>query len=274
MREPLHSIIARRAEARILSGAWPPGTRLPPERALCDLLDVSRTSLRLALGDLEERGLITRHQGRGTFVTRPRLDADASSFFSIGAAMRSRGVVVTTRVVEATVVEANERQQQDLGCRPGAPLLRLRRLRFADGEPIVLERSDLPLDLFPGLEQADFTMRSLYDILREDHSVFVATASETLEPVILTAAEGALLAVPRGAPALLFRRTTRDRDERMVEVGEGLLRGDRSRYLIERRVQEGWATRAEPPAGGAAADPADSHAVRIAAGLLSDVPHA
>jgi DNA-binding GntR family transcriptional regulator len=94
VKEPLHAIIAKRAEALIRSGAWAHGTRLPPERELCELLSVSRTSLRQALADLEERGLITRHQGRGTYVTRPRVDADASGYFSIGDALRSRGMAL------------------------------------------------------------------------------------------------------------------------------------------------------------------------------------
>ncbi len=68
MREPLHAIIAGRAEARIRAGAWAPGDRLPPERELCRELAVSRATLRQALGELERRGLVTRHQGRGTFV--------------------------------------------------------------------------------------------------------------------------------------------------------------------------------------------------------------
>ena len=96
-------MIADRAEARIRSGAWAPGTRLPPERELCELLDVSRASLRQALADLEERGLITRHQGRGTFVTRQRLDADVSGYFSVGDALRNRGVTLTTRVISSAV---------------------------------------------------------------------------------------------------------------------------------------------------------------------------
>ena len=270
MKETIHSIITSRAEARIRSGAWAPGTRLPPERELCELLDVSRASLRQALAELEERGLITRHQGRGTFVTRQRLDADASGFFSIGDALRSRGIVLTTRVIGATVILANDRMAEELNGQINAPILKLQRLRSADGEPIVLEVSYLPLALLPGLDQVDFADRSLYDVLREDHGRFVATAWETLEPVMLTAHEATLLAVPRGSPALLFRRTTRDRTDVVVEIGEGLLRGDRSRFLIERRVREGWTVEPESSGAETPGRALEVDAARIAAGLLDD----
>ncbi len=268
MKEPLYSIIAGRAEALIRSGAWPHGTRLPPERELCELLDVSRTSLRQALADLEERGLITRHQGRGTFVTRPRVDADASGYFSIGDALRSRGMELTTAVVSTSIVEASEHLATELCLETGDPVFSLERLRSSDGEAVVLEVSHLPLRLFPRLDQRDFSSRSLYHVLWEDYGRYVAKASETLEPVVLTSREAHVLGVSRGAPALLFRRTTRDRSNVIVEVGQGLLRGDRSRFLIERHVQEGWASSHDPSAPPTTSRPAPETPSRIAAGLL------
>ena len=79
VREPLHVIIAGRIGAQIRAGAWTPGDRLPPERVLCHDLDVSRATLRQALGQLDQRGLVRREQGRGTFVA------------AAGSADRARG---------------------------------------------------------------------------------------------------------------------------------------------------------------------------------------
>lgn len=170
---------------------------------------------------------------------------------------------LSVQVIEKTEVEATERLAEDLQVAAGDPLLKLQRLRSADGEPIVLEVSYLPLKLLPALDAADFAHRSLYRVLWEDHGRYVDTASETLEPIVLTSREAALLCVARGSPALLFRRTTRDRTGTIVEVGEGLLRGDRSRFLIERHVREGWATEAE-----STDPPSAAHPSRIAASLL------
>lgn len=267
MREPLHSIIASRAETRIRSGAWAPGTRLPPERELCELLDVSRTTLRQALAELEERGLISRHQGRGTFVTRPRVDAAVSGHFTIGAALRARGMTLTTQVLSVGIVEAGRQIATDLGILPGEEVVHLERLRSLANEPLLLETTDLPRALFPGLTEADFAGRSLYDILREDHRRTVEAATETLEPVILTARESTALEVPRHAPAMLIRRLSTDSIGTVVEVSHLLLRGDRSRFLLERRVRETWPGAPSSDAGGGGEAPTPD---LIAAALLAD----
>ncbi len=240
MREPLYSTIASRAETRIRSGEWPAGTRLPPERELCRLLDVSRATLRLALSELEARGLIDRHQGRGTFVAIPRVDADVSGSFTLAAALRRRGLHLITRVVETRSVGAGRHLAEDLACRPGEPLLRLVRVRsLGADEPLLLETTHLPLARFPGLGDVDFTARSLYEVLRVEYGTIPSVASESLEPVCATAAEAAALRLPRRAPALLIHRVTRDQHALPVESSHALLRGDRCRFLLTRQIAEG-----------------------------------
>jgi GntR family transcriptional regulator len=269
VKEPLYSIIASRAERRIRSGAWAPGMRLPPERELCDLLDVSRATLRQALAELELRGLISRHQGRGTFVTRQRVDTAVSGHFTISAALRARGLSLTTRVVSVALVEAGRGVANDLGILPGDPLVHLERVRSLTDEPLLLDTTDLPANHFPGLEAADFAGRSLYDILREDYDRTVQAATESLEPVILTGHESTLLGVPRHAPAMLIRRVSTDQTTTLVELSQLLLRGDRSRFLLERRVRDTWPG---APAADGADTPGTAQAAtgRIAASLLVD----
>jgi GntR family transcriptional regulator len=267
MKEPLYSIIASRAERLIRSGAWAPGTRLPPERELCELLDVSRATLRQALGELENRGLISRHQGRGTFVTRQRVDAAVSGHFTISAALRAHGLTLATRVVSVAVVEAGRSVAHDLAILPGDPVVHLERVRSLSDEPLLLETTHLPAALFPGLETTDLAGRSLYDVLREDHGRLVQAATESLEPVILTSHEATLLQVPRHAPAMLIRRISTDQSGAIVELSHLLLRGDRSRFLLERRVRDAWP--GAPTTDGTEAGELPSPD-RIAASLLVD----
>ncbi len=235
--EPLYSVIASRAEELITSGEWQEGDRLPPERQLCQDFGVSRATLRQALGELEERGLITRHQGRGTFVSKPRVQLPIVGVFSIRDAMAQYGMKMTTRVVGVEIIEASRQLASDLACLPGDPVIFIERLRIGDGEPMVLDTAHLRAELFPGLEHVDFENRSLYQVLETDYGRTVAEAQETLEPVILTPRECQLLGVPQHTTALLTRRITTDANGVVVALGHVLLRGDRSRYLYKRTVE-------------------------------------
>ncbi len=259
VREPLYAIIASRAEARIRAAEWAPGDRLPPERELCRDLNVSRATLRQALAELEERGLVSRHQGRGTFVTRPRVQADLAGFFSYAEALRARGMSLATRVISVGVVEAGRAIAAELGLLPGDPVVHLERVRAVEAEALILETTNLPAARFPGLETRDFAARSLYGILHDDFGCEVETALETLEPVILTPHESHLLGVPRNAPALMIRRVTTDAAGLHVEHTQALLRGDRTRFLLQRRVHE-----LHPVDLGAARTPAPSATARSA----------
>jgi GntR family transcriptional regulator len=240
--------VASQAEALIASGAWKEGDRLPPERQLCQDFAVSRSTLRQALAELEQRGLISRHQGRGTFVTTPRLQLPIVGVYSIRDAMEARGITLTTRVLGVEIIEASRQLAADLGCLPGDGIIFIERLRIGDGEPMVLDTAHLRAELFPGLERADFERRSLYEILETDYGRTVAEAQETLEPVILTPRECGLLSVPPHTTALLTRRLTTDSDGVVVALGHVLLRGDRSRYIYTRTVETGPAMRGRGPA--------------------------
>lgn len=235
--EPLYSVVASRAEARITSGLWKEGDRLPPERQLCEEFGVSRSTLRQALSELEQRGLISRHQGRGTFVTRPRVQLPIAGVFSIRDAMEARGITLATRVLDVRIVEASRQLASDLACLPGDALVFIERLRIGDGEPMVLDTAHLRAALFPGLEHVDFERRSLYEVLETDYGRRVAEAQETLEPVILTPRECGLLGVPPHTTALLTRRLTTDTNGVVIALGHVLLRGDRSRYIYKRTVE-------------------------------------
>ena len=236
--EPLYSLVASRAEELIADGTWQEGQRLPPERELCRRFDVSRSTLRQALGELEARGLISRHQGRGTFVTRPRVQLPIAGAFSISEAMRQNGMIITTKVIGVHVVEAGRQLASDLGCLPGDHVVHIERLRSGNGEPMVLDTAYLREALFPGLAEADLEHRSLYEILRSEYAREVAEAHETIEPVILTPEECQQLGVTPHTTALLTRRITTDVHGVVVALGQVLLRGDRSRYLFRRTVDE------------------------------------
>jgi DNA-binding GntR family transcriptional regulator len=231
--EPNYRRIVRLLEEKIVSGEYPSGHRLPPERELCEIYGVSRVTTRQALAELAQRGLVVRHQGQGTFVMRPKVESSLLGFFSISEALKADGRLVATRVVSAGVTRPSAPEAEALACAPDAPVLRLRRLRFVDGDPYALESSTLPMSRFPGLDRYDFGTRSLYDVLARDYATQLVRARETLAPVMLTDEQAALLAVAVDQPALRLIRTTFDGSDVAVEAASALIRGDRCQLLFE-----------------------------------------
>ncbi len=231
--EPNYRRIVRLLEERIVSGEYPPGYRLPPERELCEIYGVSRVTARQALAELAQRDLVVRHQGQGTFVRRPKVDSSLLGFFSISEALRADGRLVSTRVVSAEIAHPSAPEAEALGCEFEELILRLIRVRFVDGDPYALETSTLQSKRFPGLERYDFGARSLYDVLAREYATQLVRARETLAPVLLKPEQAELLQVGVDQPALRLVRTTFDGNGVATEAAGALIRGDRCQLLFE-----------------------------------------
>ncbi len=225
--------IARLLEQKIRAGDYAIGASIPSERELCKLYGVSRITMRHALGDLVQQGLLTRRQGQGTFVAAPRIEPSLLGYFSFSEALRAQGLLTSTRVLAQHVQPAEPNTAVELRVPVGAPVLCLVRLRHVDGDPFALETTWLPLDRLPGADDIDFAENSLYTALKERYGVHPTRARETFEPVVLGADDARAVHAHRGTAALLLLRTTYDQADHPVELAHALIRGDRCRVLVE-----------------------------------------
>jgi GntR family transcriptional regulator len=240
---PLHHQVYVDVKSALDAGEWAPGDRLPTERDLASRYGCSLITIRRALGELVRESRLERTRGRGTFVLTPRFDVDFAGTLSFTEEMQTRGLDPATRVVGARPEAAGETVASALGLELGSPTLYLERLRLADGEPLLLEQVHLPAERFPGLLASDLEHGSLYDLLTERYGVRVARAREALEPVLLRAREARLLERKPGTPALLIEGIASTSDGRPVEFGRTYVRGDRTRYYVERVVvRPRWTT--------------------------------
>ena len=231
--EPSYKRIVRLLDEKIQSGEYKPGDKLPPERDLCEIFGVSRITARQALAELAQRKLVVRHQGQGTFVTRPGVESSLLGFFSISAALKADGRLVSTRVLSSELSLPDKAEAVALGVELDAPVLRVVRVRFVDGDPYALETSTLLSSRFPGLERYDFGVRSLYDVLEREYGTQLVRARETLAPEMLTAEQAEVLNVAIELPALRLIRTTYDSENVATEAAGALIRGDRCQLLFE-----------------------------------------
>ena len=208
-----------------LVASSPPGTPLPSERLLAQRYGLARMTVRTEVERLAAGGSVYRLHGRGTFVAEPRVAQDVL-FSSFTEDMRARGLEPGSIVVAQELVEATSFLAGALEIAAGAPVAHVERLRTADGRPMALERAHLPADRFPGVAEADFGARSLFDVLAA-YGVWLREARQRVVALTLSGEDAELLDVPDGQAGLLFRTLARDAEGTPAYFATSLFRGDR-----------------------------------------------
>ena len=194
-------------------GVYSPGSPLPSETDLAEQLDVSRATLREALRTLEDRQLIVRRHGRGTFVSQAPIVRDLHRNFGITAMIRAAGYHPGTADQAVTSGPAAREAADKLGLAPGDPVTTLRRTRLADKRPVALSVEILPARVLSpaDLEQIGTAYQSLYAYLYRHRGIGIYRGLAELTPVKATADLAAALDVKRGD--LLFCMSQVDYDE-------------------------------------------------------------
>jgi GntR family transcriptional regulator len=208
----------------------PAGSPIPTERSLAAEFDVSRTTVRQALAELTVEGRLLRVQGKGTFAAEPKV-AQRLQLSSYTEDMRAQGRQPSSRLLEASDEPAEGDLARMLGVRAGTRMLRLRRLRLADDEPMAIETTHLALGRFRGLRRYVADGGSLYQVLKERFGVEMGHAEETIETALASPEEAELLGAEVGMPMLLLSRHSFDTEGKPVEWVRSVYRGDRYKFV-------------------------------------------
>lgn len=234
---PAHARIAGWLERLIVSRELQPGDRLPSEVEIAQALGVSRMTLRQALAGVEAKGMLQRRRGRfgGNFVARPRVDYTLSGLPGFTEQMRRASVEAGARVVRAGTGRPTAQVREALGLKRGRQVHEVVRVRSADGEPVTLEETHLPADLFPGILDLDLT-GSLYRVMDREFGRAPASAVEVIEPVKADPEQAELLGVAVDDALLRISRTAYAADGTAVEFSRDLFRPDRTRITLRSTV--------------------------------------
>ena len=236
------------AEA-IESGMWQAGERIPSEPELCRRFGVSRTVVRQALKEMTYQGLVVREKGKGTFVAEPKISSSSLVHSLVGfyEDMAERGYAPVTEVLEQDIEPASPKLMTILRIEATTPVIKLVRLRFVQGEPIVLVTSYLPYDLCPKLADADLSQQSLYAFLKAEYELSVASGRRRIDAIAANENEARLLQVAEGAPLLKLDSVSYLEDGTPLEYFHGVFRGDRSRFEVEIDRRRGATSRSPLP---------------------------
>ncbi|MDP9587104.1 UNVERIFIED_ORG: GntR family transcriptional regulator [Burkholderia contaminans] len=229
---PLYVQIKDTLRARILDGTYAPHSRMPSEHELCAMFDVSRITVRQALGDLQKEGLLFKLHGKGTFVSKPKAFQNVTSLQGFAEAMSSMGYEIVNQLRSVRTVKADRHLATKLNVPEGAPLVEIHRVRLLNREPVSLEQTWVPEALGKRLAGADLATRDIFLILENDCGVPLGHADVSIDAILADDDIVDALRVEESSPVLRIERLTHDASGMPIDYEHLYFRGDAFQYRL------------------------------------------
>ncbi|OTQ32933.1 hypothetical protein B6D19_04300 [Gilliamella apicola] len=235
MAKPLYRQIAETFEQKIYSGELDLEDVLPTEQALQDLYKVSRVTIRKALEQLENLGLVERIKGSGTYVKYNSAKHDAIQLKGFDENITSLGRIAGTKVIHFQLEQALPAIANQLKIEIGEPIFSIIRIRTIDDEPEILEQSYMPLSLFPDLS-VKVMQSSKYYYVENQKGYQISHSKQDVKPVLATNIVAKHLNIDTNHPVLRLRSVSELKTGERFEYSIQYLRGFQYRFeYIARR---------------------------------------
>ena len=202
------------------------------EREICEIYNVSRTTVRQAMDELEKEGYIYKVHGKGTFVSPKRMNQDLISFYSFTEEMKKVGKVPTSEVTGFEIVEAGDKISNIFKIDSEELLYRVSRIRKADEVHMMYETTYLPFNRFKGIKKEQLEENPMYDVLIKDFDAKITSAEEYFMPILTNKLESIYLDIKEGSPSLKIERLTYE-NENVIEYTVSVARGDKFKYRVK-----------------------------------------
>ena len=233
---PLYHKIESNLRDLIARGELMTGQMVPSEWELAGLYGVSRLTVRRAMDELVRQNWLSRKHGVGTFVKQPFRATIAASKLSFTEQMKAIGRKPSSKPLKKEIVPASSKIAHVLKIAQGDPLIKISRLRLADGVPILHEVVYLPARKFPGFEKQEWgTNDSLYLMLREKFGITVSGLDHTIKPTILTSEQAKYFKTKAGLPALISEIVAYSTEGDPVEFSLSVSNGDKGEFYFRFR---------------------------------------
>lgn len=229
---PLYAQIKDHLRERILDGSYKPHEQMPSESEMMATFGVSRITVRQALNDLQNEGLIFRIHGKGTFVSKPKAFQDLGKLQGFGEAMRQMGYETYSRVLSQREIKPTPQVQDRLGLGKRDKVCELQRLRFLNREPISLDVSYVPCELGQRLAKEDLATRDVFTIIENDYGIQLGHADLQIGTLMADERQARHLRVPEGSPVLFIERTTHTAEGLPIDYEHLYYRGDAFTYKV------------------------------------------
>ncbi len=234
---PLYYQLADLLREGISDGTLSPGMAFPSEFDLIQEYGISRGTVREALRLLEQEGLIERRKGVGTFVSAPKIEHETDRVMGFSRVMQMTGKTASAQLIEMRKFPAPLSISEKLGLPEGENVFLVKRLRFADDEPLLLEHSYFRKDIGEKLLDEDVT-RSIYSLLEGKYHYKLYRSENTLEAKSAEKEEADLLSIEIGSPVLVLKRVVYFEDGAPFEYAKDIYRADRTKFKIRTQMEQ------------------------------------
>lgn len=229
--QPIYLRIRHKIEERIERGEYAAGAALPSENELAEEFGTTRLTVRNAMDALVKRGTVRRVQGKGAFVTGHGVEREPFSQGGFRKVAQDLGMEASVRILACGHRPAGTYYGWLFGIEPDELLYMLRRQNSLDGGPVAIENTLIPLRFFPGIEDVDIQVFSLYETY-ELLGHKVARVQEKLDVLGLAAREAGLLHVDAGDPAMVSECVSYDASGQAIEFARSISRADFAGYTF------------------------------------------
>jgi DNA-binding GntR family transcriptional regulator len=238
LNKPLYAQIQEYITESILSGKLKPESKIQSERELSEDLGVSRMTVRKALTELVNEGLLERKHGSGTYVANSMITYESVEMVNYIQAMQLRNIATSTQLLEFNDMIASRRLAEILQIEIGTPIYRVVLLRFANRVPVILERGYFPSAFYPQLEDWNFDKTSTINLLTSVYGIRLGRISQSVEAVAATDVVAQQLRVDEGAPLLMLSRVIISYDPEIpVVFSQDFLRRDYARIHTDIKIE-------------------------------------
>lgn len=229
---PIYYQLQEHIKQLIESGQLQPGDMLPSEREYAKNYQISRMTVRQAITSLVNERLLYRIKGKGTFVTESKLEQNLQQLTSFTEDMKARNMRPSSRLISFTIIPADRKLAAMLAIKESEQVYEIKRVRLAEGMPMALERSYIPVDLVPGLS-SEIVQHSLYQFIEEELQIKINGGSQVIEAAIANKEEVQQLHISENAPILLIQRYSRLENQTIVEFVKSSYRADRYTFMVD-----------------------------------------
>lgn len=238
---PFYAQVRDALRLQILDGTLQPHQQMPSEHQMIEMFGVSRITVRQALNELENEGLIFRVHGKGTFVSKPKAFQDLAHLQSFGEAMQPQGYETYSKVISVKEVRAANHVAEQLRLPKDGTVTEVKRVRYLNREPISVETSSLPVSIGGRLVRSDLSTQDIFIVLENELGIMLGNADLVVGAQLADDSQARLLRLEPGSPLLHIERLTCSATGQPVIFEHLYHRADSFRYKVrvERRSESG-----------------------------------